>query len=628
MKGAAWGASVVLALFLAAGTGFAQTDTTKVEQERQTSHVILDHDDFVKYNCENVGDALRTITGVYVNAQGEVMLRDVSSSKVVVIMDGQKLNVPGGIGVNVSNISIENIETIELLRGGRSAEYGSDAVGGVIVINSKKRQDQGLAKRQPVVVRASYGSYNRQIYSVNHSMNLGNVNTMLSYRRDLWDGNFEYTDLYGVSKEMVNNEQSTHSVFAKVGWNIDETQSLQSSYSLYTAENGSPGMIDRINPEARIRFNNHTLNLNYRKQKLFKDFDLDASGYYLNFRTRFDDDYGSIVPVHSDHKNYAVGTDLKQTGNFADWLRVSYGYSFRNDRINSTDVGKRERDTHSGFATFSLDRSPGGIISTWSTALALRYDAPSDFNSELSPRLSVSVTNQSRLTTTLAAHLARSYRAPTFNDLYWPQDAFAIGNPDLKPEYGTNYDVGLNFQLPCGRHNVNAAVNYFRNDVTDLILWAQSGPNNLWTPNNISETQTWGVETSGTISLFDGLFTTNTEYTYMEALDKGPDPNRHDKYIIYRPKNKLSLTGTLKYQSLEWSMTYEYTGLRYTNPANTKYLPEYSKIDGKVSYGFTLFRLRSRVAVETTNLTDEDFMKVYGTAEPGRQYKFTLWLYL
>ncbi|MCK4578750.1 MAG: Plug domain-containing protein, partial [Candidatus Marinimicrobia bacterium] len=109
-------------------TIFGQVDSTAVN-ESNTTRVVLTEKDFIKHNCENVGDALKIITGVYVNAQGDVMLRDVSSSKVVVVMDGQKLNTPGSIGVRVSTISIEKVAMIELLRGGRSAEYGADAVG-------------------------------------------------------------------------------------------------------------------------------------------------------------------------------------------------------------------------------------------------------------------------------------------------------------------------------------------------------------------------------------------------------------------------------------------------------------------------------------------------------------------
>lgn len=604
-------------------------DSTAVVQQRQTSQVKLTQEDFAKYNCESVGDALKTITGVYVNALGEVSLRDVSSSKVVVILDGQKLNVASGSGVNVSNISIETVQSIELLRGGRSAEYGADAVGGVIVITSKDQQEEAVKGQQSLNFRTTYGSYNRQIYSLNHSYNRDRMSTIFSYRRDLWDGNFEYTDPYGVRKDMVNNHLNSSSIFAKLGYDFGGGNNASASYSYYTANNGSPGQIDMIDPTSNILFDNHSVNLNTHLTNLYSGFAFDLGAYYLNFRTRFNDTYGTTVPVHSDHKNYATGVDLKQSGRIADLFNLSYGYSLRNDDINSTDVGKRNRLTHSAFSTISVGAPFAFDPSTsWDAALALRYDDPTDFASELSPRLSLSATNESFVRTTLAGHFARSYRAPTFNDLYWPRDSFAIGNPDLTPEYGVNYDIGINMSVPVESHRISTAVNYFRNDVTDLILWAQRPSDNLWTPNNISKTETWGIETSATIALFDNLFTTNVEYTFMKALDMGPDASRHGKYIIYRPKNKLTVTGTVKVSSWEWSTVYSYTGLRYTNPANTAYLPKYWTLDSNLSYGFTLSGYRFNTVLEFSNITNEDFQKVLGTAEPGRQYKVSVSLFL
>ena len=617
---------VCLAALLPVASLYAQTDSTATGAERQTSHVVLSEEDFAKYNCENVGDALSLISGVFINSQGEVMLRDVSSSKVVVVMDGQKLNTPGGMGVNVSNISIENIKTIELLRGGRSAEFGADAVGGVIVITSKENQSTSSKLEQSGSTRFTYGSYNLQIYSANYSLTQGKTNAILSFRKDLWDGNFKYTDRYDRTVDMVNNNTNSSSIFAKVSTELSGDQSLQSSYSYYSSNGGSPGMIDNINPEAKLRLDNQTINLNYRKAELISGLGFDASGYFLHFRTRFDDDY-SLAKVHSDHKNYATGVDLKMAGDITDQMRISYGYSYRNDKVNSTDVGERVRDTNSAFTTLSYGDQLGGLISSWDAALAMRYDAPSDFNSELSPRLSLSITNQSIITTTLNAHLAKSYRAPTFNDLYWPQDAYSVGNPNLNPEYGTNYDIGANFSIPMEGQSLSLAVNYFRNDVKDMIIWLQTGPHGLWWPENISKSQTTGFEVSSTASILNNLFTANVEYTRMEALDKGPDPNRHDKLIPYRPKNKLAVTGTVKYSRIEWSTSFAYEGRRYIKPANTTWLPPYKLINTNISYGMPLLGVRSSIVLEATNLTNEDYMRVDGTAEPGRQFKASFWLY-
>jgi outer membrane cobalamin receptor len=258
-------------------------------------------------------------------------------------------------------------------------------------------------------------------------------------------------------------------------------------------------------------------------------------------------------------------------------------------------------------------------------ALAVRYDAPSDFDSEFSPRLSLSISQAGDISTSLKSHITKSYRAPSFNDLYWPRDAFAVGNPDLTPETGLNFDIGLNLSFPYEFLNTSAAVNYFKNNVDDLILWAQDPElDNLWTPKNISKTETSGIETSLTLDFFQGSLVLNGEYTLMEALDKGPDPNRHDKYLIYRPKHKGDVTSTIRFGNLEWNILYHYIGLRYTNPANTVSLPPVSLFDTNITYIQPISKYSLNLIFEVTNITDEAYQRVLNTAEPGRLYKVTL----
>ncbi|NQV16810.1 TonB-dependent receptor [bacterium] len=624
---------VILSILVMTGllpmAAFGQVDTT-ANTESSTTRVVLTEEDFLKHNCENVGDALRIITGVYVNSEGDIALRDVSSSKVVVVMDGQKLNTPGSIGVRVSTISIDKVAMIELLRGGRSAEYGSDAVGGVISITTKSKTDtESQGRSWGLGLKGSQGSYNRRIYTLNHSNTLNRFDYMLSYVWDNWDGDFEFTDYpyedYGQRITHENNANSSQSIFAKMGTDLGEDGKLQASISTYMADNGTPGMSYRLTNDARLRFNNSTYNLNYNKKLLFAGLSLSAKAFYMTIRTRFDDPTGSTVEIQSDHKNQSSGVDLSQAGNLSKNIAISYGGSFRSDEINSTEVGNKIRDTQSAFLTASTSGEMIGPLNTWEAVLALRYDAPSDFESELSPKLSLSTGYQGKIDAGLTTHITRSYRAPSFNDLYWPRDAYAIGNPDLNPEYGLNYDVGLNLNLPVAALNISTAVNYFKNDVTDLILWAQNHPDGLWTPSNLAETSTSGIETSFNVSAFEDKIMTNVEYTYMEALNKTEgDQTLYNKLIIYRPKNKLGITTTLRFDKVEFNFIYHWVGLRYTKPANTIWLPAYQLMDANLSYRYKIKDYSGSATLELTNMSDEDFWRTAGTAEPGRMIKMSL----
>ncbi|NHZ84387.1 MAG: TonB-dependent receptor, partial [Planctomycetia bacterium] len=376
---------------------------------------------------------------------------------------------------------------------------------------------------------------------------------------------------------------------------------------------------DNLTPEAELKYDNKSYNLSYDNNALFKDFSLATQIYFLDYETKFDNPENPNIPP-SDHDNYALGVELSQSGILAKGINIIYGYSLRNDQIKSTEVGEKTRNTHSGHTSLTSSKKLNHFINGIETAMAIRYDSPSDFENAFSPRFSFSANHTGAVNLGLLAHITKSYKAPSFNDLYWPKDAFAVGNPNLIPEKGDNYDIGITSSIS----GIYLSVNYFNNNVKNLILWAQDpSVNNLWTPHNISKTSTQGVETSLTFSLFDEMIVINGEYTFMNARDKGPDPNKYNKYIIYRPKNKFDLTSTLKYKSLEWNTIYHYVGLRYSNSANTKWIPAFNTIDTNLSFRFILKNVSCNGTVEVSNILDESFMRVLGTAEPGRMYKIS-----
>ncbi|MBN2781384.1 MAG: TonB-dependent receptor plug domain-containing protein, partial [Candidatus Marinimicrobia bacterium] len=281
-------------------------ETEDSKKQASTSEIILGVDDFKKNNCENVGDALQTITGVYISSTGDIGLRDVSSSKVVVILDGQRLNTAGGTGVNISSMPIDNVETIELLRGGRSAQYGADAVGGVIVVTSKKGvQEESRSKRSFYGAKLSVGSFGKFMLNLNNSLSLGKFSSYISYQYDRSEDDFvyEYMDYgsYDIPLDtLVNNNKLSNNVFAKVDYAINEKQNLSASFNHYGSDNGTPGMIESPTPNAKLQFNNQSYNLAYANSEIFTGFSLKAQAYLLDNETKFSDP-DDIYSEPSDH---------------------------------------------------------------------------------------------------------------------------------------------------------------------------------------------------------------------------------------------------------------------------------------------------------------------------------------
>lgn len=597
----------------------AQQDTVSVSERMRTSETVLTTEDFRRIGAVNVGDALRNITGVYVR-DGRISLRDVASDKVVIILDGQRLNLATGGGVEVATLPIDNVEKIEVLRGGASARYGADAVGGVIIISTRGRQHREQ-KLVNINTRLTRASFNTTLASLQLSNSYNRFSYLASYGLTETKNDFKYTDPEGNRVRYINNDLTSHHGYISSNYTISENSSVTLSGDYYWAEYGAPGRIGQLTPKARLENDNMSINASYVNTAMFKDFDLNFRAYMLFFDLKYDQPEG-IVPIHSLHENDVVSIETSQSGTLLNNLSIAYGYSFRRDDLNSTDVGKRFRNNHAvyGHATYRL------ILPFYFESLAitpaLRYDHPSDYGAELSPKISLELSNNKPLSVRLQAHLTRSYRAPTFNDLYWPRDSFAEGNPNLSPEMGYNYDAGLSISY-AEFGNIGLSVNYFVNKLDDLILWAPDY-DGLWRPKNIAKTDARGIETTLRLSPIKDLISINTDYMYLDAKDISGDRTTHNKFLIYRPQHKVDITLGIKYWGVELNIINQYVSRRYINAANTRWLDPYNIVNTNVSYSFRLLQMNMMTRFELNNFTDLDYMAIDGSPEPGRLYRFTI----
>ena len=110
----------------------------------------------------------------------------------------------------------------------------------------------------------------------------------------------------------------------------------------------------------------------------------------------------------------------------------------------------------------------------------------------------------------------------------------------------------------------------------------------------------------------------------MEAKDVGPDPNRNGKLLTYQPRNKIDVNSSLKFSNLEWNLNFHLIDYRYTNPANTLWLPATATFDTNIAYRFKISNINMNAVAEVINILDAPVMLTAGTAAPGRLMKFTL----
>ncbi|HEX9653013.1 MAG TPA: TonB-dependent receptor, partial [bacterium] len=328
--------------------------------------------------------------------------------------------------------------------------------------------------------------------------------------------------------------------------------------------------------------------------------------------------------LHSEHKNDAYGLSLQGNWRVMDANQITTGYEFHEDKINSTDVRVQKRTAHSWFVQDQIKLPAGRLGSNFQVSLlpAIRLDKFTNIDTQFSPKLAFLVNYVSGWQLVLRGNWGKSYRLPSFNDLYWPSDPFSVGNPNLLPEKGLGYDFGslMNFRA-AGFWTFE--INYFNTRLENLIIWGPR-PDGIFSPDNVQEADLTGVETRAAFQDLGRLVNLSVNYNYLDAVDRSDDPALSGKQLIYRPKNKVDVNLGLNFGRLELNALWRFVDKRFANAGNADHVDAYDQIDFGATWSQAFLRGRLRMQVEVRNAFDDQTDIIQGFPMPGREYRTAL----
>jgi outer membrane receptor for ferrienterochelin and colicins len=214
----------------------------------------------------------------------------------------------------------------------------------------------------------------------------------------------------------------------------------------------------------------------------------------------------------------------------------------------------------------------------------------------------------------LHTSIAKAYRGPTFNELYWPHQDFGDwgeyeGNPDLGPESTVAYETGLRY-LDSG---FKGELNLFKRDVDYLIDWS-AGLDGVNRPYNINSAEIKGVEMILTRQLTDD-FTVDFDYTYLDARDKETDKQLND-----RPYHTANVSFSYDQEKFNANLSGKLVGERQDGSTQNM-LPSYFVVDFNTSKEINN---DLELILEINNLFDKDYEASDGYPMPGRNYMLKL----
>lgn len=507
-----------------------------------------------------------------------IRLRGSTAEQVLVLVDSRPINDPRSGQPELHQIPIDTIERIEVIKGPASAIYGSSALGGVVNIITKKPSE-----KPKTTFESKFGTFETFHESFSHSATVKDLGYYFNYA---YDSSLGHRD---------NAQYRAHNWTSKLNYNVGEHNRLYFNAGYFEDELGTPGTVTTPDlDDFQFDFKNY-LDLGWSAQ-IFEDANINLRGYQNVDRLEFVESYNPLNK--NSAKSKVRGLVVQYDQEFSDFYKLIVGFDGKDNKVNSSTVGKHRYVVRSPFLQNEVS-----VGENLNLNFGARWDNYSNFGKGSTPSagLSYKITERAKL----RANYSKGFRAPTFNDLYWPFDGFSQGNPDLRPEKGWTWEGGFDIEYSNGLE-INAT--YFTTKLKDLINWAP-GTDFVWRPTNVDSAQIDGVEFKTSMPLLKGL-STNLGYTYLNAMD-----TNRDRYLTYRAKHKIDFGLTYELNSKFNIKFYgQSLGRRYINMSNSSLLQE-----DLITYLDASYKINNNLTTTLSidNIFNKRYSRVYDYPMPG-----------
>jgi vitamin B12 transporter len=582
--------------------------------------------DIEKAGASNAAEALAATPGVWVNRGGYLgsaattSIGGSSANQVLVIVDGVRLNDSRQGGADLAQIPAESIEKIEVLRGGASAAYGADALGGVIVVTTKKSGERRLSVSVENTSYPTAGAENGaksyvdgQRLGIEAGTRLGTADVALAAQASREANGYTY-DSDGTTATLDNADFRGGAANLSVGLPIAGGRlSALAAASYQDAE--VPGSLDYPTPQAEQKDGSLRGSLGWSSDALAGGaLVLDVQGHGKFTRLDYAD---PSYPESDRHDMASGGVDLRAVDSISSALDLGFGGSLLYEAANSTAFEDSPDGQPTRFSLGAYVEPELRVGDRLKIKPALRYDWSDDFIAGLSTMIGAVWKASEAVDLRLSG--GRSYRAPTFDELYWPLEDFGSygsyqGNPDLKPEVAWSGELGCDAKLGPFAASASASARYVSNLIVSSADFAS-------TPVNLDKA--FIPDASLEASYRVGPATLKANYEFLYPLDLSNGQTIADGVVIESySRHKAGGSVDFAFGAIEAGVRLSHWSDRVVSEEDVKGA---TIVDLSAAYKATK-NLRVNVAVD--NLFNVDYQVNSGYPMPGVAVKVGAKLYL
>jgi vitamin B12 transporter len=499
---------------------------------------VVPGEDFQTYHYPTLDEALRSVPGVEIRRSGaygkttSVTIRGANANQVQVLVDGLRVKSPTLGQVDLSDISPDLIERIEVIRGPQSTLYGADAIGGVINIITRK----GKGGPFQATIQQEVGNYDTLVSRATVSGAWKILNYALSASHFESNGQFQ------------NDETDANAISARVGATLPWDSTLDFVFRYNKNDVGVPvkGVFPGPQPIVPI------INRNARSQSETTIFSLEGKSRPVEWwetrarLARYENSAGFQDPLDPGVDfDFATFSQVNVERREAEWVN-----SFFIGKWSTSSVGlEHRREIGENKGLFRAATETQSVFFEQQLRFFERLFLTGGFRIEDNSVFGTSTTERGSLSfliketgTRLRGSAGTGFRAPTFNDLFFP----GFGNPALQPEESLSYDFGVDQKLWNNR--IRLGLTYFQNNFKNLIACCTPLPTAPFGgPFNVGRARSAGIEFTSEVDVLPNLVA-SLNYTYTDSENLATDRplpreprHRWNIGLTWEPISKLSL---------------------------------------------------------------------------------------
>jgi len=544
--------------------------------ELGSSVTVVTGDDLQREQLRTVPDALKKVPGLDIvqtggpGGQTSVFMRGTNANHVKVLIDGIDVGNPSitNGAFDFGHLLTSDIEKIEVLRGPQSGLYGSDAIGGVIAITTKK--GEGPPRVTATAEAGSFGTFNQ-------TASLRGSQANFSYAFNV--AHFRSTDvpvtplhLLAPGEKRNNDNYDNWTYSAKLGADLSDNLAVNFVARYTDAKLGFTGEDFRLFPldfPEALQSTQRNHNFYSRGEAVWSLFDDRFKNYFgVNYTNQWDwtlnpnPDFFFASPLVSPpitNLGERIKFDWRGEARLIPGQTVVLGLEHQSESLRTDSTGTVDPFFNFTQTTTTAKTSnKAGYVELQSEFAKrfflvsnVRYDDNQSFGPHttwrLAPAFIVPGTN-----TKLKGSYGTGFKAPTLTQLYVNNPSFnAVANPNLRPETSKGYDFG--FEQPLFHDRVNFGVTYFHNDIKNLINNVFNLSSFSFTYVNVGAATTYGTETFASIAVTDQL-KLRADYTTIVTRDettglglRNRPGHKESLSAIWSPNQQFTLSTTLLY---------------------------------------------------------------------------------